>query len=66
MTHSLTESPAESGAVTLPSGCTISASTYAMMRTERTYHGFLDTRMYTAADLQWLLADLSRAPVVLP
>jgi len=40
--------------VTLPSGCTIDGQTWRWIRDAGTWHGYLDARMYTAADREFM------------
>lgn len=49
-----------SNRVTLPSGSTISGSTWDAMKDDGTWRGWLDAGMYTAADRDFMDKELAR------
>lgn len=49
-----------SARVTLPSGSTIAGPTWAAMRTDGTWAGWLDPGMYSDEDRAWMTRELSR------
>ena len=49
----------ENNAIKLPSGSTISAETWSWMLEDGTWHGYLDPKMYSQADRDFLDSALS-------
>jgi hypothetical protein len=45
--------------IELPSGCTIDTQTWEWMKAAGTWHGYLDARMYSQADRDFMDRELA-------